>query len=298
VPIPNPLRLIQRPEYFFHPSQAWRRLRAGRSAQGRLAWGLPIEVDSNSLVGVDILNLGVYDRVVAEALLRLLDAGEDAADIGANIGQNVSIMALAAEARGRIFAFEPGELAWSILQRNLRSWVDWDLAPVIAEQVAISSKCGMGSLRAATDIGGFSLEENKYAIPTGTATDVPLTTLDHYFPDGRIGVMKIDVEGHELAVLEGGLRMLRERRIRDIVFEDFQPQPSSVVRLLESAGYSVRSIHGKWRRPVLLDVQAPREGISAPNFLGTLDAERALARFAPAGWRCLRIRARRRADRV
>ena len=91
------LRAIERPEYFFRPSQIWRKLRknslfAGQAVQ--LAWGLPVEVDIGSHVGIDILNLGVYDRVVAEAICRLSDTGEPAFDIGANIGQNASMMAL------------------------------------------------------------------------------------------------------------------------------------------------------------------------------------------------------------
>src|SRR5258708_3175620 len=55
---------------------------------------LPVEFDRRSPVGVDILNLGVYDRVVPEAIYRLSDAGEIALDIGANIRQNASMMAL------------------------------------------------------------------------------------------------------------------------------------------------------------------------------------------------------------
>jgi predicted KAP-like P-loop ATPase len=75
---------------------------------------LPVEIDPISHVGEDILNLGVYDRVVAEAIFRLLDPSEQAIDVGANIGQNVSIMALVAGRRGRVVAFEPGAISWSI----------------------------------------------------------------------------------------------------------------------------------------------------------------------------------------
>src|ERR1035438_2469227 len=93
----RPLEAIGRPEYLFNPRQIWRRLRrhslCARNAI-ELAWGLPVEVDPSSCVGLDVINIGVHDRVVAEAIYRLLDPSEVAFDVGANIGQNVSMMAL------------------------------------------------------------------------------------------------------------------------------------------------------------------------------------------------------------
>jgi hypothetical protein len=106
----NPMRLVRamtRPEYLYRPAQLWRRLRRRAVlAHGdvRLAWGLPIEIQTAGYVSVDILNLGVYDRVVPEAICRLLDR-EWALDVGANVGQNASIMALIAGPHGRVLAF-------------------------------------------------------------------------------------------------------------------------------------------------------------------------------------------------
>src|ERR1700682_5412948 len=156
------LRVIERPEYFFRPSQIWRRLRknsffAGQAVQ--LAWGLPVEVDAVSPVGVDILNLGVYDRVVAEAICRLSDPGEVAFDIGANIGQNAAMMALILGPAGRVVAFEPGPVAWRLLTRNVEAWAGYELAPITVVRQGISSCVGTGLLHEALDLGGFSLED-------------------------------------------------------------------------------------------------------------------------------------------
>src|SRR5580693_4297831 len=119
---------IRRPEYLYHPRQIWRRLRR-RSLCARnavqLAWGLPVELDPQSHVGLDIINIGVYDKVVAEAICRLSDPEEVAFDVGANIGQNASIMALAVGPRGRVVAFEPGPTAWGMLTRNVERWASY-----------------------------------------------------------------------------------------------------------------------------------------------------------------------------
>jgi FkbM family methyltransferase len=302
----RPFRAIGRPEYFFRPWQIWRRLLKGslcsRNAV-QLAWGLPVQVDPNSNVGIDVLNLGVYDRVVSEAICRLLDPGEQAFDIGANVGQNASMMALVLGPRGRVVAFEPGPAAGRLLTRNIESWVHYDLAPIAVVRQGVSSRIGEGLLHESLDLGGFSLEDRAPGPPRIAPDDAPgikieLTTLDAFAPrPTEIGLIKIDVEGHELAVLEGAAELLGQKRVRDIVFEDYHPQPSPVTMRLQAAGYVVFSLLPAWRKPILLTLEQlsrrPRKEYDLANFLGTRDPERARARFEGAGWKCLRLRARR-----
>jgi hypothetical protein len=111
----------------------------------------------------------------------------------------------------------------------------------------------------------------------------------------EIGLIKIDVEGHESSVLEGATLLLRQKRIRDIVFEDFPPQPSPVTLRLQAAGYTVFALFPAWRKPLLLTLKeyaAQSRWHGPPNFLGTLNPQRALARFQSASWKCLGCRAR------
>jgi len=297
---------IRRPEYLLNPRQIWRRLRRrSRCARNaiRLSWGLPIEVHPKSHVGLDIINIGVYDKVVAEAICRLSDPGEAAFDIGANIGQNVSIMALAVSPGGSVFAFEPGPTAWEMLTRNVESWAAYDLAPITIVRKGLSSRIGEGLLRESLDLGGFSLEDQApsevmIAPEHNRAIKVELTTLDAFVSEqpAQIGLIKIDVEGHELAVLEGSKRILEQRLVRDIVFEDFCAQPSPVTLFLQAAGYEVLALLPTRRKPILLTLEQlsewRRQGYDPPNFLATLDPDRARARFDSAGWKCLRLRAK------
>lgn len=299
----RPFKAIRRPEYLFNPRQIWRRLWRHSLCEGnaiQLAWGLPVEVDPISGVGLDIINIGVSDRVVAEAIWRLLDPGGTAFDIGANIGQNASIMALVVGPRGRVVAFEPGPTAWSILTRNVQSWAPYDLAPITVVRQGLSSQIGEGWLHEAIDLGGFSLEDQppgppRIAPPGARGIKVELTTLDEFVSQSSgIGLMKIDVEGHELAVLDGAARILEQRLVRDIIFEDFYPQPSPVTLRLQAAGYEVFALSPAWRRPILLPLQLSDKSLI--NFLATRDPDRARARFEADGWRCLRLRARRKPD--
>lgn len=303
----KPFEAVRRPEYLLHPAQIWRRLRK-RSLCARnalqFAWGLPVRLDPTSNVGVDVVNIGMHDRVVPEAICRLLDAGEHGFDIGANIGQNASIMALVSGSSGRVTAFEPGPVAWDFLTGNVESWTSYDLAPIQLVCKGLSSQIGTGLLREMSDLGSFSLEEETPFLPrtvpkSAHKFEIELTTLDAFVPEtDEIGLLKIDVEGHELAVLEGASRILAQRRVRDILFEDFNPQPSAVTSFLQAAGYQVLGLFHAWRKPMLLTLEK-RATVARPgfetNFLATCDPGRACERFASAGWKCLRIRARRKA---
>ena len=298
----NIFRALQRPEYFWRPRQVWRRLRRDAILarnQVRVAWELPFELDPASHVGNDILNHGVSDIVVTEAILRLLDPGEEAIDVGANIGLTVSMMALALGPKGHAIAFEPGPESWRILTTNVAAWAGYDLAPISIVRKGLSDRTGSASMHESIDLGGFSLEDEPPGPvrirPEGSSgITIELTTLDAFLPgNSGIGLIKIDVEGHELQVLEGAKRLLEQKRIRDIVFEDFHPHPSPVILRLQAAGYNVFSLGTAWRKPLLQPVkERPVRLARPPNFLATLDPERARARFQDAGWKCLRIRAR------
>jgi FkbM family methyltransferase len=303
----KPLEAIRRPEYLLRPSQIWRRLRK-RSLYARnalqLAWGLPVRVDPVSHIGVDVMNIGMHDRVVPEAICRLLDAGEHSLDVGANIGQNASIMALVSGSRGRVTAFEPSPAAWDFLTGNVARWAPYDLAPIQLVRKGLSSQIGTGLLHEVGDLGGYSLEEETpflpRIVPEGAHKfEIELTTLDALALEmGEIALIKIDVEGHELAVLEGASRTLEQKRVRDIIFEDFNPQPSVVTRSLQAAGYRVFGLVHAWHKPMLLTLEERSKVVRLAfetNFLATREPARAISRFERGGWKCLRARARRKA---
>jgi len=103
---------IAKPEYFFRPSQILNRLVRARAigapeVVAELPWNAQITVNSNEVHGRAILRLGVIDLPVSEAIWRILDPGDIALDVGANIGYMTSIMASRIGTAGTITAFEP-----------------------------------------------------------------------------------------------------------------------------------------------------------------------------------------------
>lgn len=79
--------------------------------------------------------------------------------------------------------------------------------------------------------------------PSGPVIEVPATTLDaladaHGHPD----VLKVDVEGHEVAVLTGGPRTLH--RVAAVVLEVHTPERrDACVAILQDHGLRVRDAY-------------------------------------------------------
>jgi FkbM family methyltransferase len=302
----NILRALQRPEYFYHPGQIWRRIRrhAVLAKEGvRLAWGLPIRINPTCHTGVDILNLGLFDRIVPETICRLLGAGEWALDVGANIGQNASIMALVAGPRGHVVAFEPHPTLWQTLSQNVVSWCTYDLATIQLAQKGLSSRAGKAYLYEGDDFPGNQGSASLEAPPiVARKHEIELTTLDEFLPeDAAIGLAKLDVEGHEHDVLQGAEKLLNTGRLRDLIFEDYQlHQPSCVTQRLEAAGYTVLTLYAPWYKPCFMPyqdfIQHTPKGFFSYNYLATLDVDRVRARFRRSGWQCLRLRVRARME--
>ena len=130
------------------------------------------------------------------------------------------------------------------------------------------------------------------ASAVGDAPVVRVEALDGVLNGAAVTVLKMDVEGHERAVLRGASRALGERQIRHVIFEDHQPQPSDVVRDLQSAGYQVLSLGWSIRGPIvrLVETAGLAKEFEAPNFIAATHSEDLIARCSPPGWRVRRRR--------
>ena len=98
-------------------------------------------------------------------------------------------------------------------------------------------------------------------------------TLDEIFPNEKIDLIKIDVEGHEYGVFSGGRKILSERRIETIVFEEFGGPESPVIKLLSDSGYDIWRMRKDFFGLALV---TPEEGMSIPaweppNFVASLN---------------------------
>ena len=183
--------------------------------------------------------------------------------------------------------------------------VDWktqpqQLAKITLRKEALSDSPGEAQLFEPAVFSGnhgvaslerVSSESGRANTSGGQHFVVTTTTLDQVLPADRpIGLLKIDVEGHEPKVFTGAAASLASKRIRDIVFEEHHAAPSPTMKLLADAGYTVFFLGRSFFGPILTDPadQSSQPTWLPPNFLATLEPERALTRCRRRGWQVLR----------
>jgi FkbM family methyltransferase len=293
-----PARFADKPQYVFHPSRTLRRLTyrftdpRGRTEVAQLPWGLPLEVSLSDAVGFSIAAGRVFDPCVTETLHRLIDPGDVVADVGANVGYLTSLAAVRAGREGRVLAFEPHPTVYGLLERNAARWRERGAAEnVEIHRVALSDQRGTGALLAGSEfeanMGLSALASEETASGNSDAITVQLARLDQSVAGGRLGLLKIDVEGHEPDVLRGAGGLLERGAVRDIVFEDHDEYPSEATEIAEAAGYELISLaNDLWG----LRLSAPEDrgevrAWPGPSYLATLEPGRARERLGPRGWR-------------
>lgn len=257
----------------------------------RLPWGMELEVDPQETVGRAAWLLGVYDLPVTETLWRLTDPGEVAVDAGANVGCMTAALLARTGSAGVVWAVEPHPGTFEQLRRNAARWVG--LGELVLDQRALTNREGTLLLEAPP---GFDANRGLARVVTrvddgsGPTVAVESTTLDTLCQERPPDVLKLDVEGHELAALEGAHELLSSGAIRDCVFEDHAGYPSAVSRRLEGHGFSIFRIVRRLLRVELAPAAAVTGAAWEPtSFLATQQPERACARMARVGWRCLGV---------
>jgi len=123
--------------------------------------------------------------------------------------------------------------------------------------VALSDRAGQATLRILVDDPGRSTIEamNLLEDEDGSAQTeivVPARRLDDYALD-NVGFIKIDVEGHELAVLRGGAQTIRHNRptlLMEIEDRHRENALSEVTAFMTALGYSGFFLDGHQVRPL------------------------------------------------
>jgi FkbM family methyltransferase len=208
------------------------------------------------------------DRAELRFVCENLERGQVAVDIGCHKGAYTYWMRRRVGPSGAVYAFEPQPKQVEYL-RQAFSAMRYD--NVVLVPMAVSDHCGQmelhvpdgqGMTHRATlegEVGppsrGGHPSAARLAAPTGLLVDV--TTLDEFFlSEQRRGpdLLKIDVEGHELAVLEGAKRILKTHGPAILVECEGRHRPDGNVRpvfeLLESLGYRGSFFCNGQRRPL------------------------------------------------
>ncbi len=178
--------------------------------------------------------LGIYEVHVQLAICRSLDVGGVFYDIGANNGFLALLGARRVGPEGCIYAFEPFPPNLERIQRALQ---DNKVLNCIVVPQAVSNVSGMGHLSLALE-GDWS----KPSLISGgndRTVSVQTTTLDEFVARNRWPTLiKLDVEGAEVLVLQGASRLLTSGNAPKWIIEiHSQENDRSIQELMASYGY-------------------------------------------------------------
>ncbi len=296
-------------EYIHQPKYLWRRIIAqltGRNpvqnCEFDLPWGLKITANPEEEHGRILQTLGVIDLTVTESIWRLLEPDSTFLDVGANIGYMTSVaigrLASFPQSTGRTIAYEPHPEIYANLQQNVDRWRSpADRPQMTLNQIALSDRNGSTVLSIPVDFSGnqglaqvvhVGDPDDCHSIDANTQQlAIECQRLDDSLADDSIiNLMKIDVEGHELAVFKGASKCLTEQRIYHIIFEAHDGYPSPLTDLLESHGYTILGVERQLSGPRLVAPGSDADSVNwlPRNYLATCQPAAVERAFRPGGW--------------
>ena len=196
---------------------------------------------------------GGYEKELQDLSTKLLAGHTDGLvlDIGANLGSYVIPLAKQ-HPHLQFDAFEPQRIIYYQLCTNI--FLN-RLDNVYAHNAGISNETRITSYvlpnyAEETNIGAFSIDFDTrlkdYEVKTEGVTErMPIINLDSMQYE-KVRLIKIDVEGHELQVLQGAEYTLSENGMPPIIFEawtwKFPEKRQAVFDHLESLGYEITQI--------------------------------------------------------
>lgn len=216
--------------------------------------------DNNPIVGIGgfLLKHGNNNTVEADITVKLLENIVDPVifDIGSNIGTYANWIARwTMERNGKVYCFEPQRQIFQILCGNMAIN---NIDNVYAHCLALGKVNGyidlpeVDYMKDQSSFGAFSLDgvDRKKYTNTQKFQRVQISTLDKFVNDWqvpKIDFIKIDAEGLDIDVIEGGLQTI-QKFMPDLFVEylnlgsskdeDTSSQgKETLVRILEQLGY-------------------------------------------------------------
>ncbi|RJX19231.1 MAG: FkbM family methyltransferase [Desulfobulbus sp.] len=207
-------------------------------------WGLVVNplFHSNLLHEGDLLG---YEPKTREIISKFAKPGMVAYDIGANVGIFTFLFASIVGDQGAVYSFEPEENNYTCLQKSLDQLnkknivLDKRAVGKTKSREKFDRRGGAYSGRLIGD-GAYSTTDNLKIVET-VSLDYAVKQEGYRMPD----ILKIDVEGNEIMVLEG-MKMILDSHNPLIICEihtHLGESAKQVIGLLTSHGYSISPVN-------------------------------------------------------
>ena len=219
--------------------------------------GMTMWVDTRDrVIATQLLGGGAWEPAETSAFLARLREGMCVFDVGANVGIYTLLAARAVGPSGRVYAFEPEPRNFALLTRNV---AENGFTNVRLVNAAVSDRAGVARLHLDdANFGAHSFEAGSVRTSSGRSVEVDTVSLDGFVDEARgfeAGVVvKVDVQGAEALVVEGGRRLLAMPRVTALM----EIWPEALARAQADAAHLLASLAGLGFR--FEDVEAPESG--------------------------------------
>lgn len=201
-------------------------------------------------VGVELLINGVYEKETIDFLNQKINDDAVYFDVGANIG-SLALPVLKSKSRIKYYGFEASPVVFEFLKKNMEINCIKDFK---IENKLVHRDSDQQMKFFQSELYGKSSLSPTY---TNDFIQVTSISLDKYIDDHKIEKidwLKVDVQGFELNVFEGALNALKNKKIKNILFEceDWAEDQANIPRgkaraYLEDLGYELLNFKGdKW----------------------------------------------------
>lgn len=211
--------------------------------------GVKFLIDPNDrIMAPNLIIYRQWEADLSRLFLYNLNTSSVVVDVGANFGYFTCLSGnkIGNSGTGRIFAFEPNPRLVPLLRDNCQ--INWSMAPIQIHPVAVGAKKG----RAVISIPANGAANATLTDVSGDCdkVEIDVVALDDALPaDIVVDLLKIDVEGHELAVLQGAEKLIRRSPTLAIVMEwsakqlnDAGTSPKEMISVIENLGLVAKSV--------------------------------------------------------
>lgn len=215
--------------------------------------GIMWDLDLREGIDLTIYALGAFERDTLRAIESLVRPGATVLDIGANVGAHTLHLARLVGEGGRVIAFEPTDFAIAKLRANLKA------NPSLESRVEVHQAFLVADAKAAPDVPAVASswpvdgrvpddpEMGSRAMGVSGASAMTVDDVLAAAGNPAIQLIKMDVDGHELEVLEGARQLLV--RSHPVIVMELAPyvfHPSSkfdeMVKMLTDSNYVFRPL--------------------------------------------------------
>lgn len=190
------------------------------------------------------LKNGSWEKHISKILYDNAKPNTNVLDIGAFIGTHTLALAdISSKGSGKVYTFEPQTWAYNLIKSSIKKN---KIKNVKVYNVALSNK--KGSIKFCSDnTGGSTIctEKNKSINSWNSNYDVKMKPLDSY-NFKNISIMKIDVEGHEISVLEGALKTIQRNKPKILIEVWNRPKrQKEFTAFMKKINYKIKKISGE-----------------------------------------------------